>query len=83
MSVLYVIKYNIHPDKTEEFPKWAQSAIQRVLAVPGVMEFRAYRTAIEAIKSLPPLNLPIWLPLLPGRNTRIAKKLTQKLLPWA
>ena len=44
--VLYVIKYDIHPDKTEEFQKWTESAIQRILAVPGVTEFRAYRTSV-------------------------------------
>ena len=43
MSVLFVCKWNINPDKTEEYAKWAQSAIQRQLAVPGVVEFRAYR----------------------------------------
>ena len=46
MSLLYVLKYNMNPDKAEEYPKWAQSAIQRLLAVPGVVEFRAYRTTI-------------------------------------
>lgn len=46
MMVVYVLKYDIHPDKTEEFPEWAQSAIKRTLAVPGVKEFRAYRTTV-------------------------------------
>ncbi len=42
--VLYVMSWNIHPDKEEEYPKWAQSAIQRYLKIPGVVEFRGYRT---------------------------------------
>lgn len=46
MSVMCMIKYNIHPDKTEEFPKWAQTAIQSTLAAPGVVEFRAFRTTV-------------------------------------
>jgi antibiotic biosynthesis monooxygenase (ABM) superfamily enzyme len=41
--VLVVIKWDIHPDKTEAYLKWVPSAIQRDLAVPGVVEFRAYR----------------------------------------
>jgi len=41
--VLYVMKWDIHPDKVEAYLKWSQSAIQRTLAVPGVVEFRAYR----------------------------------------
>ena len=41
--VLVVIKWDIHPDKTEAYMKWVPSAIQRDLAVPGVVEFRAYR----------------------------------------
>ena len=41
--VLAVIKWDIHPDKTEAYLKWVPSAMQRDLAVPGVVEFRAYR----------------------------------------
>ncbi len=41
--VLQVMKWDIHPDKTEAYLKWAQSAIGRTLAAPGVVEFRAYR----------------------------------------
>jgi len=43
VSVLYIMKWNIHPDKAEGYPQWAQSAIKRNLSVPGVVEFRAYR----------------------------------------
>jgi quinol monooxygenase YgiN len=46
--MLVVMKWNIHPDKVETYTKWAQSAIQRTLAVPGVVEFRAYRPASGA-----------------------------------
>lgn len=41
--VLVVIKWDIHPDKTEAYLKWVPNAIQRNLAAPGVVEFRAYR----------------------------------------
>ncbi len=43
--VLYVMKWNIHPDKVAAYTEWTQSAIPRSLAVPGVVEFRAYRPA--------------------------------------
>jgi len=43
--VLYIEKHDIHPDKAEVYDKWVPGAIQRVLAVPGVVEFRAYRVA--------------------------------------
>jgi quinol monooxygenase YgiN len=46
--VLAVMKWNIHPDKVDAYTKWTQSAIQRTLAVPGVIEFRAYRPATGA-----------------------------------
>ena len=32
-------------DRAEAYPDWAQSAVSRLLAVPGVVEFRAYRPA--------------------------------------
>jgi len=46
--VLYVMKWDIHPDKVETYLKWTEGAIRRTLAVPGVVEFRAYRGACGA-----------------------------------
>ena len=46
--VLQVMKWDIHPDKLDDYPKWVESAIKRTLAVPGVVEFRAYRAATGA-----------------------------------
>jgi heme-degrading monooxygenase HmoA len=43
--VLSVMKWNIHPDKAEAYAEWAQSAIPRVLATEGLVEFRGYRPA--------------------------------------
>jgi len=43
--VLYVMKWNILPDKKEAYTQWTESAIRRTLAVPGLVEFRAYRPA--------------------------------------
>jgi len=42
--VLHISKYDIHPDKLEAYQKWVEGAIKRSLAVPGVVEFRAYRS---------------------------------------
>ena len=41
--VMVIMKWDILPDKTQEYTDWAKSAVQRQLAVPGVREFRAYR----------------------------------------
>lgn len=41
--VLYCFKWNIHPDKSEAYAAWAQSAIQRTLGTGGVTDFRGYR----------------------------------------
>jgi quinol monooxygenase YgiN len=38
--VLYVMKWDIHPEKVEAYLEWAQSAISRTVAVPGMLEFR-------------------------------------------
>jgi antibiotic biosynthesis monooxygenase (ABM) superfamily enzyme len=43
--VLYVMKWDIHPDKAEAYLEWTQNAIGRTLTAPGVVEFRAYRPA--------------------------------------
>jgi heme-degrading monooxygenase HmoA len=41
--VIYLQQWNIRPEKATEYPKWSQSALKRLLGVPGVVEFRAYR----------------------------------------
>ena len=43
--VLYVRKYDIRPGKAEEFAEWAKSVRNRMFAVPGIIELRAYRPA--------------------------------------
>jgi hypothetical protein len=43
--VLYILKWNIHPDKAEEYGPWAKGAIQRTMGAGGVIEFRGYRPA--------------------------------------
>jgi antibiotic biosynthesis monooxygenase (ABM) superfamily enzyme len=46
--VTHVIKWDIHPDKVEAYTAWAKAAIPKILAVPGLIEFRAYRPATGA-----------------------------------
>jgi hypothetical protein len=41
--VLYIMKWDIHPDKAEAYLKWTEGAIKKTLGVKGVVEFRAYR----------------------------------------
>jgi len=41
--VLQVMKWDIRPDKVEDYLEWAQSAIKRTVGFQGVVEFRAYR----------------------------------------
>lgn len=60
--VLLVQKWDIHPDKLEAYTKWTESAIQRTLAVPGVVEFRAYRAATGPDQVLRLMSSPTWLP---------------------
>ncbi len=42
--VLYVLKWDIPPETREEYARWLGPAIERSLAVPGVIEYRAYGT---------------------------------------
>ena len=46
--VLYVMKWDIHPDKVEAYLEWTESAIKRTLSAPDVVEFRGYRPASGA-----------------------------------
>jgi quinol monooxygenase YgiN len=46
--VLYVMKWDIHPDKLDAYVKWTEGAIKRTVGAPGVVEFRAYRSAAGA-----------------------------------
>jgi quinol monooxygenase YgiN len=46
--VLYVMKWDIHPDKVDAYLKWTAGAIKRTVGAPGVVEFRGYRPAAGA-----------------------------------
>jgi hypothetical protein len=41
--VLLVASYDILPDKAGAYMQWAQTAIPRAIAIPGLVEYRAYR----------------------------------------
>ncbi len=41
--VIYSQQWNIRADKAADYPKWSQTAVKRLLGVPGVVEFRAFR----------------------------------------
>lgn len=40
--VLQIMKWNVNPNKSNEYPKWAETAIKRTMT-PDVIQFRAYR----------------------------------------
>ena len=44
--VMFVVKWYVHPSAKDTYAEWAGSITQRLLKVPGVKEFRAYRTAV-------------------------------------
>jgi quinol monooxygenase YgiN len=39
------MKWEVRPEKASEYVEWSKTAVQRNISVPGVVEFRAYRTA--------------------------------------
>lgn len=41
--VLYVTKWNIHPDKAAEYAHKASSWVERITKIPGLIEYRGYR----------------------------------------
>lgn len=46
--VLYVIRFDILPDKVKEYTKWIDSFLKITWIVPGMEEFRAYRTVVSS-----------------------------------
>lgn len=42
-TVIYMQQWDIRPEKAGEYAEWADSAVSRLLSVPGVEEFRAFR----------------------------------------
>lgn len=43
MAVLFMVRYNIPNQKVPEYLEWIQKTIPKLLAVPGLVEFSAYR----------------------------------------
>lgn len=61
--VLYVLKWDVLPEKFEAYLEFTKSAIQRTLAVPGVVEFRGYRVAAgdsRIVVTYEFADLPTW-----------------------
>ena len=61
--VIYVMKWDIRPEKAEAYQEWAKPAISRLLAAPGVAEFRAYRAATgchEAVVTFEFADMQAW-----------------------
>ena len=61
--VIEVIKWDIHPDKVEAYSAWTKTAIPKLLAVPGLVEFRGYRPATgssQVVTTYEFANLAAW-----------------------
>jgi len=61
--VLYVVKWDILPDKLEAYKEWVEAATRRTLAVPGLVELRAYRPATgssQAVATYEFADLAAW-----------------------
>ena len=43
--VIQVVKWDVHPDKIEAYTEYVRTAVPKLLAVPGLVEFRGYRPA--------------------------------------
>jgi heme-degrading monooxygenase HmoA len=42
--VIYVSKFNLPPDKVDDYMQWAPTAMQSVLSAPGIKEVRVFMT---------------------------------------
>jgi len=45
MTVVYVVRYDVQPDKWETYLPWSLPAVKKVMAVKGVEKFSGYRVA--------------------------------------
>ena len=76
--VLFVVKYDLHPDKLEAFRKVAEDALKRIPAVPGLVEFRAYRGAVGApriVETYEFVDMAAWA--ASWSNEEVQKKVTE------
>jgi hypothetical protein len=39
------MRWEVRPEKAREYVEWSKTAVQRNISIPGVVGFRAYRTA--------------------------------------
>ena len=62
--VLYVLRWSISSEKLDAYKKWAELAIERTLIVPGLVEFRRYRTVAspsnQIVVTYEFTDLPAW-----------------------
>ncbi len=64
IMVLYVMRWSISSEKLNAYKKWAELAFERTLMVPGVVEFRRYRTVASSsdqiVVTYEFTDLPAW-----------------------
>jgi heme-degrading monooxygenase HmoA len=61
--VIQVIKWDIHPEKVEAYAAWVKAALPKLLAVPGLVEFRGYRPVTgpsQVVTTYEFANLAAW-----------------------
>lgn len=71
--VLHVMKWDIHPDKMDAYAKWAEGVIKGLPAVPGLVEFRGYRTAAgssQAVVTYEFADMAAWAAWMSSEETQ-------------
>lgn len=41
--VIYMVQYNVRPEKAAEYAAWAEAQVPVALSTPGLVEIKAYR----------------------------------------
>ena len=80
--VLFVMKWDILPDKIEAYKEWTSSATKRLISAPGVIEFRGYRPSTgshQVVVTYEFADFPSWAAWVENEDVRKVKDEMQAL----
>ena len=77
--VLQFMKVDVDPAQVDEYLKWVPGAVKRAVSVPGIKEFRAYRSVTGNYQSVSTYEFPDLESWAKWRESEEIKKLLEEV----
>ncbi len=77
--VLQFMKVDVDPAQVDEYFKWVPGAVKRAVSVPGIKEFRVYRSVTGKYQSISMYEFPDMVSWAKWRDSEEVQKALEEL----